>query len=1648
MNLPMDLPEGPLTPREELEVRITALLMGQLPPEEASALEVQISADPELTTLRTRLQHAVELLREARNLPKPAAAAAVPLQLSKERREKLLAAFRGIKALPSPALPPTPGTKVPADISPKPAVLPWKRRERKWVPVALAASIAVLVGATLLFPKLSSARYSSAMDAHYQQYLSKDKELYGNSRAPLKPSTEADELREVTTRELTKTATELAMGQIDEASPKGPTEYSARWASQSGAIRTFGLGDDNVSKLYRSDDMKVDSAVASAAPSKGEYQRSPGHGAMGGTRASGGGGSAGIYLPATPPAEPSAAGMSGGRLSSDGEKAPMATGGEALLASTDRSQDKSAAAVKAQIDGIHQNTLADSQFTDGTLRALGRPGKATNNTQVNNTANQGGRNGDTAGALGESLSTQERDTTPLTQQVGKTTVIADPLSNSITIVGTPEVKQRVQKVLDELDQPPAKKPGGQPSPEGEKAPMFGDEGRGYAAVDEFQFKTGKPKREDESEVVQRELQRRQLRVEEGKLDSKKGKEALEKKDYETAFANYDNASKKLPNASAVAADYDDMVQGLSDAGRKLAQQRLSEGHYGSASQILEEVVRQNPNDKEALKLLGSINAPDYFNKQLSPKTQADVEKAKEDFTAAKGYKDLGNSNTALHKVEEIFNKDPDNIAASKLRGEIYEAKNRAAEAAYDATRSQAVWEVNSQWQRPYRRFDRKVTENRSDAETAGANLNGAIMPDFETSRLRVDGAKETADARGNRPVDAPANAPIATSAVPAGPGAIEGFAIPPVTFSATTPQPAGTIALDAVPVVGLAKAGNGTLSISEPYSVAGKVNLNQPIAPFGYTGSTTVNGGALAMPGGAPAPTGAPASGPTTGPSITAGGFIAGGVTGTSPQIESAGLGFAPAGQVMGNQPLTYGVRSGQLAINSTTAAGAGAAPQLQGIQNGQNGRQWMYQLQDGTVLPAGAADGVATPANPVTGRIAFWTDDETSKLNINTNGEAAYWSTPQTPEESKKFFFTTHSTSPELNLFGQPRVTSEEAKRLFITKGTALADREGGADKGAVQGPVEFEGFIHYGDPLQTTSQPANGDRFLAAKAENDFGMPLIKNLGDLSGAQTAAQLTPAQFDAVMEAVRAKADALGTSEPRLGKVEGGDRIVIPLPTLESSLPGAKPASADKAQKEVAKLDDAIRNKDQIAPPASAPAAEPPPPPKAEEPPPVPQPEVATKANAFSTFSLNVSDVSYKLATTSLEKGKMPAPGSVRSEEFLNAFNYRDPEPAPGAPLAFASERARDPFAHNRDLLRLSVKTAAAGRERGRPLNLVLLLDNSGSMERADRVRILKESLRVLTGQLQPQDKLSIITFSRTARLWADGVPANQATEFADRVGQITPEGGTNLSAAMDLGYETALKHYQVGSINRVVLMTDGAANLGDVKPEALKEKVESHRKQGVAFDCFGVGWEGYNDDLLEQLSRNGDGRYGFINSPEEAGKEFAGQLAGALQVAASNVKVQVEFNPRRVTTYRQIGYAKHQLKKEQFRDNTVDAAEIGAAESGNALYDLEVNPAGEGDIATVRVRFRVPGTDDYQEHEWTVPYGAPACALEQASSSLRLAATSSAFAEWLAHSPFAANVTTDRLLGLLNGIPAIYGADPRPAKLEWMIRQARSLSR
>jgi hypothetical protein len=274
----------------------------------------------------------------------------------------------------------------------------------------------------------------------------------------------------------------------------------------------------------------------------------------------------------------------------------------------------------------------------------------------------------------------------------------------------------------------------------------------------------------------------------------------------------------------------------------------------------------------------------------------------------------------------------------------------------------------------------------------------------------------------------------------------------------------------------------------------------------------------------------------------------------------------------------------------------------------------------------------------------------------------------------------------------------------------------------------------------------------------------------------------------------------------------------------------------------------------------------------------------------------------------------------------------------------------------------------------------------------------------------------------------------------------LVPQGGTNIESALKLGYTTALKHFISGGNNRVILLTDGAANLGAIVPNNLRKKVETFRKRGVALDCFGIGWDGYNDHLMEALARNGDGRYAFLNSATDVERDFARKLAGAFSVSAADVKVQVVFNPDRVKTHRQVGYLRHQLKKEDFRNNTVDAAEIGAAESGNAVYVLQVNEKGTGPLGRVHVRYRQPATGEYKEMSWALPHRVKVPALADATPSMRLAAAAATFAEWLGRSPFAADVELPDLQKLTFGLEQEFPSDSPVKAFQQMIVGAHRL--
>ena len=434
--------------------------------------------------------------------------------------------------------------------------------------------------------------------------------------------------------------------------------------------------------------------------------------------------------------------------------------------------------------------------------------------------------------------------------------------------------------------------------------------------------------------------------------------------------------------------------------------------------------------------------------------------------------------------------------------------------------------------------------------------------------------------------------------------------------------------------------------------------------------------------------------------------------------------------------------------------------------------------------------------------------------------------------------------------------------------------------------------------------------------------------------------------------------------------------------------------------------------------------------------------EIPAAQEPFSTFSLNISDVSFRLALAAVEKGERPDPESIKPEQFYNAVDYGDPAPSSLEPVAAAIDQTAHPVIPGRNLVRVAIRTASTGRSAAQPLRLTLLVDQSGSMARADRRAAMNTALAQLATLLTENDQVTVIGFSRTLRLIADSLPGNEAAKIPDLINPSASEGGTNLEQALNLSSELALRHQLDGAQNRIVLFTDGAANLGDADPDRLAERVKELRQQGLAFDIAGIGTNDTNDRLLSELARHGNGRYYLVG--ENAGDSFAAQLAGAFRPAAENVKVQVKLNPERVGNYKLIGFEKDRLKTEDFHDDSVDAAELAADEAGVAIYQIETLPEGSGEIGEVSVRFRDTASGEMVERAWTIPHDPSTPALDKAAPQTQLATLALLAAQKLQGGPLADAIRFPDHAETIAKLKQAYANDPKAQRLLTLINALR----
>jgi Ca-activated chloride channel family protein len=426
----------------------------------------------------------------------------------------------------------------------------------------------------------------------------------------------------------------------------------------------------------------------------------------------------------------------------------------------------------------------------------------------------------------------------------------------------------------------------------------------------------------------------------------------------------------------------------------------------------------------------------------------------------------------------------------------------------------------------------------------------------------------------------------------------------------------------------------------------------------------------------------------------------------------------------------------------------------------------------------------------------------------------------------------------------------------------------------------------------------------------------------------------------------------------------------------------------------------------------------------------------AVSFEPLSTFSIDVDTASYSNVRRFLMSGRLPPRDAVRVEELINYFPYRYAPPKGDVPFAAKLEVASAPWAPEHRLVRIGLKGREVSMAERRPANLVFLIDVSGSMNSANKLPLVKESLRLLVERLRPDDRVAIVTYAGSSGLALPSTPASKKNEILASLDNLQSGGSTNGAMGIHLAYDIAKANFVAdGGINRVILCTDGDFNVGVTDRAELVRLVEEKAKSRVFLSVFGFGMGNLKDFTLEALSGKGNGAYGYIDSRREAEKVFVEQVEGTLVTIAKDVKIQVEFNPAKVASYRLIGYENRMLAKEDFNNDAVDAGDIGAGHTVTALYEVVPVGAGAGvdplkyqkageivrkpalseELLTVKIRYKAPEGEVSRKQEFPLVDGGIGFA--KADGEFRFAAAVAAWGMLLRDSPHKGSATFEQVI-------------------------------
>lgn len=369
-------------------------------------------------------------------------------------------------------------------------------------------------------------------------------------------------------------------------------------------------------------------------------------------------------------------------------------------------------------------------------------------------------------------------------------------------------------------------------------------------------------------------------------------------------------------------------------------------------------------------------------------------------------------------------------------------------------------------------------------------------------------------------------------------------------------------------------------------------------------------------------------------------------------------------------------------------------------------------------------------------------------------------------------------------------------------------------------------------------------------------------------------------------------------------------------------------------------------------------------------------------ANPLSTFSVDVDTASYANVRRMIEYGGNVNPEAVRIEEFINYFDYSYPQPTTDDPFSVTTELSDCPWNSETKLLLVGLKAEEIQREEREPLNLVFLIDVSGSMFSEDKLPLVQKAFTMLTDTLTEDDRISIVTYAGEEKVVLTGTSGEDKKKIKEAINSLEAGGSTYGEAGINRAYELAEKYFIRNGNNRVILATDGDLNVGLSSEEELTKLIEEKRESGVFLSVLGFGTGNIKDNRMEALADHGNGNYSYIDSELEAKKVLVEEMSGTLYTVAKDVKIQVEFNPANVSGYRLIGYENRALADKDFADDTKDAGEIGAGHTVTALYEIVLNESGtsipeaelkyqqntvtgnKNELLTVSLRYKQPDGD------------------------------------------------------------------------------------